>query len=64
MQPVLEGGSQRERLVAMATGPEKVAGETKKHQSDGDEKIRELMRVYNRGVDRVADDRGGGQDED
>ena len=64
MQPVLEGGSQRERLVAMATGPEKVAGETKKHQRDSDEKIRELMGVYNRGVDRVADDRGGGQDED
>ena len=50
--------------MAVATGPEKVAGETKKHQSDSDEKIGELMWVDNRGVDRVADDRSGCQDKD
>ena len=48
----------------LAPGPEEVPGETKQHQSDGHQKIRELTRVRDRGVDRVTDNGCRSQDED
>ena len=48
----------------LAAGPEEVAGEAQQHQTDGHEKIGELTRVLERGIDRVPDNGGRSQHED
>ena len=47
-----------------AAGPEEVAGEAEEHQGDGDEEIGEFVGIFDGGVDGVADDGHGGEDEE